>query len=562
MQWEDALRKRGVSPEMIVGVQRRSAETGRSPTDHLVEAGILNVTEAARLEAEIAGIEFLEVVTDEDIDPDLVSQLPVEWARAHRVLPIRHTGELLALIGRVAAVDAARDLSVLLGRDLPPVCTTDAELDRAIERCYFRRRPAGGAVAFESVPEATAVTPPSSTAEDLLRAADGAPVTQYVNFLLLEALRAGASDVHIEPGEDRVRIRFRVDGLLREQPPPPPTMGGALISRLKVMARMDIAERRLPQDGMARVQVGAREIDIRVSSVPIVDGERLVLRLLSRDAALLPLSSLGIAPRDLEVFRRMLLEPQGLVLVTGPTGSGKTTTLYAALHELDTRRLNVLTIEDPIEYRLDFISQIQVHPRIGLTFARLLRHVLRQDPDVVLVGETRDLETAEIAVRASLTGHLVFTTLHTNDAVSAAMRLADMGVEPYLLAASLKGVLAQRLVRCLCPVCRCEEPLDEADVAAWGSELLQALPEGRHWVAHGCEHCDEGYRGRTGVFELLRATPVLLDGLRRKAPPSELRSAAIASGMRPMRAAGLALVASGRTSLAELRRVLGHDDGA
>jgi len=480
-----------------------------------------------------------------------VDRLPVEWVRAHRALPIRHRGALVALIGRVSAAAAARDLSVLLGRDLPPVCTTDTELDRTIERCYFRRRPAAGPSGLEQPAEtASAGTERSAgpAAEDLLRAADGAPVTQYVNYLLLEALRAGASDVHIEPGEERVRIRFRVDGLLREQPSPPAAMAGALISRLKVMARMDIAERRLPQDGMARVQVGAREIDIRVSSVPIADGERLVLRLLNREAALLPLASLGIAPDELEAFRRVLREPQGLVLVTGPTGSGKTTTLYAALQELDTRRLNVLTIEDPIEYRLDSISQIQVHPRIGLTFARLLRHVLRQDPDVVLVGETRDLETAEIAVRASLTGHLVFTTLHTNDAVSAAMRLADMGVEPYLLAASLKGVLAQRLVRRLCP--------------EWGPTLAEALPEGRHWVAVGCPRCDEGYRGRTGLFELLRATSSVLEALRRRAPPSELRAIAMASGMRPLRAAGLALVAAGETSLQELRRVLGRDEGA
>ncbi len=562
MRLDEVLHAHGVRPETLAEARKRGAVTGRSLAEVLVDMGELDEVQAARAEAEALGIEFLETVTDDLIDPELVERLPVEWARGHRVLPIRRTTGPAALIGRVSAASAARDLSVLLGRDLPPVVTTEAELDRAIERCYFRRRPATAPSGFESGPEPSpAVATTGPAAEDLLRAADGAPVTQYVNYLLLEALRAGASDVHIEPREGRIRVRFRVDGLLREQPSPPAALAGALVSRLKVMGRMDIAERRLPQDGMARVQVGAREIDIRVSSVPIADGERLVLRLLNRDTALLPLSSLGIAAAELDAVRALLREPQGLVLVTGPTGSGKTTTLYAALQELDTHRLNVLTIEDPIEYRLESISQIQVHPRIGLTFARLLRHVLRQDPDVVLVGETRDLETAEIAVRASLTGHLVFTTLHTNDAVSAAMRLADMGVEPYLLAASLKGVLAQRLVRRLCPECRAERRVEEADLAEWGPALLDSLHGGRHWVAAGCAQCDEGYRGRTGVFELLRATPALLDALRRRAPPAELRSIAVASGMRPLRAAALALVAAGETSLAELRRVLGRDDG-
>ncbi|MCX7817782.1 MAG: GspE/PulE family protein [Kiritimatiellae bacterium] len=562
MELDALLQGRGVSAEAIAEARRRGAASGRSVAAVLVEMGLLGEAEAVQAEAAALGIEFVESIADDQLDPELVARLPVEWARAHCALPIRWRGGLAALIGRVSAAAAAGDLSVLLGCDLPPVCTTEAELNRAIERCYFRRRPAGGAAALEVAVAPAAGGGGSPAAEDLLRIADGAPVTQYVNYLLLEALRAGASDVHIEPGEERVRIRFRVDGLLREQPSPPAGMAAALISRLKVMARMDIAERRLPQDGMARVQVGTREIDIRVSSVPIADGERLVLRLLNRDAALLPLSELGIAPADLAAFRRLLSEPQGLVLVTGPTGSGKTTTLYAALQELDTRRLNVLTIEDPIEYRLDSISQIQVHPRIGLTFARLLRHVLRQDPDVVLVGETRDLETAEIAVRASLTGHLVFTTLHTNDAVSAAMRLADMGVEPYLLAASLKGVLAQRLVRRLCPSCRRPATIGAADIEEWGAQIEGALPAGRHWTAVGCDRCDEGYRGRVGVFELLRTTPALLDALRRRAPPAELRAVAVASGMRPLREAGLALVAEGRTSLAELRRVLGHDDGA
>jgi len=551
------LAARGVPSERLEEAVRRSVEEGRPLGEVAVDLGLADAGELAAAAAAELDIPFVPVVSDESVDPELVARLPVEWCRARRLLPIRWEGAPAALMGRAEAFDAIEHLAVLLGRDLPPVLTTPAELDRTIERCYFRRT-ATAPTARPWAAEPAAVSPAAAGAEDLLRAADGAPATQAVNYLLLDALRAGASDIHLEPEEDRLRVRFRIDGLLYEQPAPPKALEAALVSRLKVMARMDIAERRLPQDGMARVRVGAREIDVRVSSVPVADGERLVLRLLNQQTALLPLSDLGMDAEELEAVRALLREPQGLVLVTGPTGSGKTTTLYAALQELDTRRLNILTIEDPVEYRLPAISQMQVNPRIGLTFARLLRHVLRQDPDVVLVGETRDLETAEIAIRASLTGHLVFTTLHTNDAVSAALRLADMGVEPYLLAASLHGVIAQRLVRRLCPACRRQAPLSAADLDGFGLGAAAAFPNGVHWVASGCPECLEGYRGRVGLFELLRVTPAIAELLRAGATTRTLMEAAMSAGMRPLRRAGLARVAEGTTSLAELRRALGR----
>lgn len=558
MEWAARFLARRTTPEQAAEAQRRCAESGQSLPDVILDMGLATAEELAEAAAADLGIPLLRVVEDEAIDPGLVARLPVEWARAHRVLPILHEGRPMALLGRPDALTAVEDVAVLLGRDLPPALTTEAELDRAIERCYVRRAGDAGDMARQwRGGEPTSGAPTAAGAEDLLRAADGAPVTQLVNFLLLDALRGGASDIHIEPQEDRLRIRFRIDGLLYEQASPPKHLETALISRLKVMARMDIAERRLPQDGMARVRIGAREIDVRVSSVPIAEGERLVLRLLNQETALLPLSALGMAPAELTAFRAMLNEPQGIVLVTGPTGSGKTTTLYAAMQELDTARLNILTIEDPIEYRLPAVSQMQVNPRIGLTFARLLRHVLRQDPDVILVGETRDLETAEIAIRASLTGHLVFSTLHTNDAASAAMRLADMGVEPYLLAASLKGVLAQRLVRRLCPECREARDTAPGDFEGLGGDAA-ARRWARHWVARGCPRCLDGYRGRAGLFELLVAGPSIANLLRERAPVSELRRAAVADGMRPLHVAGLAAAADGVTSLAELRRALGR----
>ncbi len=524
----------------------------------LVGGGLLSEEDLLSLVARQWSLPWAAEVPDDWLDPALVERLPVEWARAHRVMPVRRDGRLHALVGAPDTLAAQEDLALLLGRDLAPLLTTPAEVDRAIERCYFRKPDASRELirGMEAGTAAAGEPAAGGAAEDLLRMADGAPVAQLVNAVLLGAVKARASDIHVEPFEDHLQIRYRIDGQLYDQPAPPKPLEAPLTSRLKVMARLDIAEKRLPQDGMARVRIGAREIDIRVSTVPVAEGERIVLRLLNRDSALLPLTSLGMGTDMVDEFRRLIRSPQGIVLVTGPTGSGKTTTLYAALRELDTRRLNVLTIEDPIEYQLPSISQMQVNPRIDLTFSRCLRHVLRQDPDVILVGETRDLETAEIAIRASLTGHLVFTTLHTNDAPGAPVRLADMGAEPYLLSASLRGALAQRLVRRLCPHCRREGRLQPADARGLqGGETLVGRP---HWTPAGCERCLDGYHGRTGVFELMVVRPALADAIRARADLNELRRIAEADGMRSLRADAAAKMLAGETSLAELQRVVGE----
>jgi general secretion pathway protein E len=353
-------------------------------------------------------------------------------------------------------------------------------------------------------------------------------------------------------------VRYRIDGVLYPRASPPKNLEQALVSRLKVMARMDIAERRLPQDGMAQVRLGERSLDVRVSTVPVADGERVVLRLLNRDDACLPLAALGMDGEALAGFGQMLRLPNGMVIVSGPTGSGKTTTLYAALGSLDAGRRNVLTIEDPIEYRLPGIGQIQVKPKIGLTFATGLRHVLRQDPDVILVGETRDAETAEVAVRASLTGHLVFTTLHTNDAPAAVMRLMDMGVQPYLLASCLRGVLGQRLVRRLCPACRVACSCEEVAAETGREPDLAAALAGRScWRARGCERCLEGYRGRTAVFELMVCGAALRDAIRPGGfAASELRRTALSLGMRPLVQDAAAKLLAGTTDVPEVMGAL------
>ncbi|MEY2805367.1 MAG: putative ral secretion pathway protein (Type traffic warden ATPase), component of type [Pseudomonadota bacterium] len=363
--------------------------------------------------------------------------------------------------------------------------------------------------------------------EDLLEATDDAPIIRLLNALLSQAAREGASDIHIEAYERHSSVRLRVDGVLREVAQPHRALHAALISRLKIMAELDIAEKRLPQDGRISLRLGQRAIDIRVSTLPGAHGERAVLRLLDKSSTRLSLSDLGMTGDTLNRWLAQLRQPHGLLLVTGPTGSGKTTTLYAALQALNAAEINILTVEDPIEYELPGVGQTQVNPRIELDFARALRAILRQDPDVIMIGEIRDHETAQIAIQASLTGHLVLATLHTNDAPSAVTRLIDMGVEPFLLSSSLLGVLAQRLVRKRCPVCQ----------------------------GNGCEACHQsGHQGRMGIFELMLATGELRELIHQNAPESALRESALTAGMVPMRTDGERLVTQGLISLAELIR--------
>ena len=373
--------------------------------------------------------------------------------------------------------------------------------------------------------------------EDLLEAADDAPIIRMLNALLTQAAKDGASDIHIEPYERSSSVRFRVDGTLREVVTPNKALHAALISRLKIMAELDIAEKRLPQDGRISLRIGGRAIDVRVSTLPSAHGERAVLRLLDKTESRFTLEGLGMDGAVLQSFARLIQQPHGIVLVTGPTGSGKTTTLYASLGRVDTATTNVLTVEDPIEYELPGIGQTQVNPKIELSFAKALRAILRQDPDVIMIGEIRDYETAQIAIQASLTGHLVLATIHTNDAPSSVTRLIDMGVEPYLLSSSLLGALAQRLVRKLCPACKRQ-----------GGDGL--------WHPVGCEQCSRtGYKGRTGVYELMTVNEQVQTLIHNRAAEQDLAAAARAAGLRPMRDDGERLVAGGITSAEEVIRV-------
>jgi len=502
--------------------------------------------------AETYGMEFLASVPAESLEPELVAALPVAWARANCLLPVRIRGELCVLTCRPEEIHQQEHLAMLVGRDLRPVLAPRTVILQSIEQCYYSQAHSPTDFLRDLDVPSIDARAAAGRSDDLLQVAEEAPVTQLVNLILLEAVKHRASDIHFEPFESRLRVRYRVDGVLYEQASPPKHLEAALVSRLKVMARMDIAEKRLPQDGMARVRVGEREIDIRASTVPVAEGERVVLRLLDRNSTLLPLSDLGMAADMLQTFESLLKHPSGMIIVSGPTGSGKTTSLYAALGRLDATRRNILTIEDPIEYQLPNIGQIQVKPKIGLTFATGLRHILRQDPDIVLVGETRDVETAEIAIRASLTGHLVFTTLHTNDAPGAILRLVDMGIEPYLLAACLRAVMSQRLVRRLCATCRQPARVTPQEAQACGT-LAPRIEGQTAWAPRGCAACLEGFSGRVGLFELLVLDRDMQELIRAGGARVEgLRDLAESRGMVSVLADGLRKVLDGVTCLSEV----------
>ncbi len=394
---------------------------------------------------------------------------------------------------------------------------------------------------------------PSLEPDDLLDSSDEAPVIRFVNSLITQAYKERASDIHIEPFENELVVRYRIDGILYEILRPPVGATASISSRIKIMAGLDIAEKRLPQDGRFRVRIAAKDVDVRVSSLPTAFGERLVLRLLDKSSNVLALEDIGMKDKLLLQMEKMISATHGVFLVTGPTGSGKTTTLYAALSRLDRKQKNIITIEDPIEYQLSGVGQIQVNPKINLTFANGLRSILRQDPDVIMIGEIRDRETAEIAIQSALTGHMVFSTLHTNDAAGGLTRLVEMGIEPFLAASSVVGILAQRLVRAICPHCREEFTPDEITLTRLHIDVAAGQ---RFYRGRGCDKCMQiGYRGRTGVYELLHINERIRGAILANADAGTIRNMAIEDGMQPLRSAGIELAHQGITTLEEIVRV-------
>jgi general secretion pathway protein E len=464
--------------------------------------------------------------------------LPYAFARSHTVLLEDDGSQLTLWAPPEVALSTLAEVQRLYALDRMEHEPKSTLVER-ISRAYAGSESSAAVVVgeVESAVDLSRMMQDLPAVEDLLEAANDAPIIRMLNALLTQAAKDGASDIHIEPYERASSVRFRVDGTLREVVQPKRGLHAALISRLKIMAELDIAEKRLPQDGRISLRIGGRAIDVRVSTLPSAHGERAVLRLLDKTESKFTLEGLGMDGQVLSAFKQLVQQPHGIVLVTGPTGSGKTTSLYASLQTVDTSTTNVLTVEDPIEYELPGIGQTQVNTKIDLTFAKALRAILRQDPDVIMIGEIRDYETAQIAIQASLTGHLVLATLHTNDAPSAVTRLMDMGVEPFLLSSSLLGVQAQRLVRKLCESCK------------------RQGPDG-HWHPVGCPACGQtGYKGRTGVYELMVVDDELRALIHARSAEGELEAAARAKGLRSMREDGERLIAQGITSAEEVLRV-------
>ncbi len=489
------------------------------------------------------------------------SRVPYAFARRHGVLPLPEGGDgpLPVACRADTPLAALLELRRALGVRLAPRTVADAEFDALLASAYEEGGEGAARLLEDGEIDLARLAEALPEPEDLLESADEAPIIRLLNALLTEAVREGASDIHIESFEQRLRVRLRVDGLLREVLAPPRALAPLLVSRVKVMAGLDIAEKRLPQDGRIALRVAGRAVDVRVSTLPSAHGERVVLRLLDKRAGRLELGALGLREREQARLEALIGRPHGIILVTGPTGSGKTTTLYAALTRLNDARRNIMTVEDPIEYELEGISQTQVNPRVEMSFARGLRAILRQDPDVVMVGEIRDLETAQIAVQASLTGHLVLSTLHTNSALGAVTRLRDMGIEPFLLASSLLGVLAQRLVRKLCPHCRRPYPADAATCLRLG---LAPAPKPTLFAPGGCPQCrGSGYRGRLALIELVEVDAELSRLIHEGA--SEQALEAHARRYAPsLHADGVARVLAGDTALEELLRVTEQPEAA
>lgn len=505
-----------------------------------------------------AGLEFVDLSLIRP-EHDALELAPGEFALKFQILPLGMDGDaLVAAIGSLSSLAAADDLAILIQKPVRAVLADPVLIREKIEEFFL------GKILAALPGEDTSATEIDETTDlaDLQKMAGETAVVQMVNFIFAQAVRDGASDIHIEPYEREVKVRYRIDGMLNDMVKPPKRMHAAIVSRLKILGEMNIAERRLPQDGRIRITIAGRQIDVRVSIVPTVYGERAVMRILDKGTAMLGLEELGMQKDTLEKFRRLISLPHGIILATGPTGSGKSTSLYAALQEIWSPTTNILTIEDPVEYQVAGIGQIQVRPNIGLSFANGLRSIVRQDPDVIMVGEIRDQETAEIAIHAALTGHLVFSTLHTNDAAGAVTRLLDMGVEPYLVASSLVGVIAQRLVRRVCPNCAAPyEPSLEA-LAAVGITEEDLSHEPVLLRGRGCEKCQNtGFKGRQGLYEIILIDESIRRMTVERRSSNDMKNHAIhEQHMRTLLGDGRLAVLNGRTTPEEVMRVCQREE--
>jgi type IV pilus assembly protein PilB len=549
---DDLVKKGAITKEQLEKAQNESKNKGIPLDKILIREGIINEESIASILSEQLDIPFMDL-SDYLIDSAVVKLIPESLAHRCRAIPLFRIGDSLTVaMANPQDINAIDQIRLVSKCEIEPVIATEQEIKNAIDQ-YYGVTGSVEEVVKQMHQAKTAAKAQAHSEKDLAKLAEDAPVIKLVNLIIMQAVKDKASDVHIEPDEKVLRIRYRIDGILHEETPPPKELEAALISRVKVMANMDIAERRKPQDGRILLKTQGRDIDLRVSTFPTVYGENIVIRILDKTSVLLGLPELGMSESVLKEYDKLIRRPFGIILVTGPTGSGKTTTLYASLSTINSAEKNIITIEDPVEYQLNMIRQTQINPKAGLTFASGLRSILRQDPDIIMVGEIRDAETAEIATHAALTGHLVFSTLHTNDASSAIARLIDMGIEPFLVSTSLIGILAQRLIRVICT--KCKEKIASTD--AMLKDLgIQSSGNAAFYRGKGCPKCKEsGYSGRTGIYELLIINEDIKKLVIIKASADEIKKKAMESGMKTMRDDGIEKALAGITTVEEVLRV-------
>ena len=539
---------------------RLRKESGRSLDKILTQKGFLDEVAVLRLFGEYLGYEYMPDLRDQVVPTEFMKAVPVQFARGYNLCGVGQANGVIQ-VATCAPMDVhpMDELATMLGADVEPVLSPQGEITSLINRSYKHRSDLVDE-ALDNLDDEDIVSLSAEIAEgeDLLDVAHKAPIIKLVNMILFQALKMRASDVHIQPYPDRVQIRYRVDGILYDMESAPKKVQDAIISRVKVMGKMDIAERRLPQDGRATLRLGTGEVDVRISSVPTSYGERIVLRLLDKTSKSLTLKEIGLNEDNLAILTKYINHTHGMIFITGPTGSGKTTTLYASISHMDTSKLNVLTIEDPIEYNLEGISQVQVNDKKGLTFAAGLRSFLRQDPDVMMVGEVRDRDTADISIRAALTGHLVFSTVHTNDAASTVTRLLDIGIEPYLVSSSLLLVIAQRLVRQICPRCKEFVVPDKTLVKKLRECQLvpDVFPEGKVALGVGCDYCfGSGYVERSALYEMLEIDDEVKSQIMDRSNATVIKRSAVERKMRTLRMDGIGRILEGKTTVDEILRV-------
>ena len=549
----------GVTPAQLEEALAQQRESGAPLGEILVTLKYVTREQFLEALARQFDLPFRAELPKASVHGALLAKIPLSFAKRYELVPLAEEhGVVPVAIANPLHLQVLDDIRLLTGRPVTPVLAPADAITELLHALYEQAQETAEEV-IEDIDSAhlSQLAEAIEETTDLLTATDDAPIIRLLNSLMFRAVKERASDIHIEPFERDVVVRYRVDGVMHNVLTPPKRVLSALISRLKIMAGLDIAERRVPQDGRIGIRIGDREVDIRVSIIPVANGERAVLRLLDKEHLLLRLDDLGFTPAHLERITQLIRLSHGMMLVTGPTGSGKTTTLYAALSQINAPDKNILTIEDPIEYQIKGIGQMQINPKINLTFAACLRSILRQDPDVILVGEIRDVETAEISIHAALTGHLVFSTLHTNDAAGAVTRLLDMGIEPFLVASSVVAIVAQRLVRTICTACRRGYTPSPEELARLG--LSRALEAGRSITlarGSGCEACaGSGYRGRVAIYEILLVDDQIRRLIMAKADAGAIGEAAVAAGMRTLRVEGMAKVLQGLTTAEEVLRV-------